>query len=104
MPGFVLHQGAQLICLHGGQALPTVVNPRVSVGGMPITTMAPPYTVVGCPLPPGGPPCVTAQWVVAALRVKAGGDAVLLFDSQAVTTPNGVPLVVLSTQTRVQGA
>jgi hypothetical protein len=103
MPGFLLHQGAQLTCLHGGQATPTAVNPRVKVNGMPITTMLPLYAVAGCPLPPAGPSCVTAQWVTAALRVKAAGDAVLLLDSQAVTTPNGVPLVVLSTQTRVQG-
>jgi hypothetical protein len=103
MPGFVLHQGAQVICQHGGQAMPTVVNPRVKVSGMPITTMLPLYSVVGCPQnPPVGPPCVTAQWTTASTKVRAGGDAVLLLDSQAITTPNGVPLVVLSTQTRVQ--
>jgi hypothetical protein len=103
MPGFVLHQGAQVICSHGGQATPIVPNPRVTVSGMQVTTMTPLYSIAGCPLPPAGPSCVTAQWVTGALRVQAGGDPVLLFDSQAITTPNGVPLVVLSTQTRVQG-
>jgi hypothetical protein len=28
---------------------------------------------------------------------------VLLFDSQAVCTPNGTPLVIMATQTRVTG-
>jgi hypothetical protein len=35
--------------------------------------------------------------------VKAGGVPVLLQDSQAITTPNGVPLNVLVTQFRVKG-
>jgi hypothetical protein len=48
-------------------------------------------------------PCVTAQWTVAALRVRADGVPVLLQDSQAVTVPNGVPLTVTVTQPRVKG-
>ena len=34
--GFVLHQGAVVLCMHGGQAQPTVPNPRVQVGGQPL--------------------------------------------------------------------
>jgi hypothetical protein len=63
------------------------------------------YTVAGCPFVSGSNPlpCVTASWTVAAVRVKAGGAPVLLQDSQAITTPNGVPLNVLVTQVRVKG-
>ena len=105
MPGFLLHVGATVICAHGGQAQPTVPNPRVRVGGQPVATQAAPYVVAGCPfVPPGGNgPCVTAQWVVAALRVRAGGQPVLLQDSQAICAPTGTPLNVLVTQVRVRG-
>ncbi len=102
MGGFFLHQGAQVICEHGGQATPIVPNPRVMVSGMPISTMKTMYAIAGCPLPPGSPPCVTAQWVTASLRVTAAGDPVVLVDSRAVTSPNGVGLKPLSTQTKVQ--
>ena len=105
MPGFVLHAGATVLCAHGGQALPTAPNPRVLVSGQPVTTQPAPYTVVGCPFvtPPGNGPCVTAQWVVGATRVFAGGQPVLLQSSVAVCAPTGTPLNVIVTQTRVTG-
>ena len=104
MPGFLLHVGATVLCSHGGQAQPTSPNPRVRVSGQPIVTQPAPYVVAGCPFAPVSPlPCVTATWVVAALRVRASGLPVLLQDSQAVTIPNGVPLNIISTQVRVKG-
>ena len=105
MPGYLLHQGATVICSHGGQAMPTAPNPRVKVSSQPIVTQPTMYTVAGCPFVTGSNPlpCVTASWVSAATRVKAGGVPVLLQDSQAITTPNGVPLNVLVTQFRVKG-
>ena len=103
MPGFVLHAGATVLCAHGGQALPTAPNPRVLVSGQPVTTQPVPYTVVGCPFvtPGGNGPCVTAQWVVGAVRVLAGGQPVLLQSSVALCAPTGTPLNVIATQTRV---
>lgn len=105
MPGFLLHVGATVLCAHGGQAQPTVSNPRVRVGGQPVVTQAAPYTVAGCPFNVGGSPspCVTAQWVTAALRVRAGGQPVLLQDSQATCAPNGTPVNIVMTQVRVRG-
>jgi hypothetical protein len=38
------------------------------------------------------------------MKVFAGGEPVLLLDSQAITAPNGVPLLITSTQTKVQGS
>jgi hypothetical protein len=69
-------------------------------------TQSAPYTVAGCPftVATGPLPCVTAQWVTGALRVKAGGVPVLLQDSQAVCAPNGTGVNVLVTQVRVKGA
>ena len=101
---FVLHVGATVLCAHGGQAMPTVPNPRVRVSGQPVTTQPSPYTVAGCAfVPPGGNgPCVTAQWVVGATRVRAGGQPLLLQSSQAICAPTGTPLNIVVTQTRVQ--
>lgn len=105
MPGFLLHVGATVMCSHGGQAQPTVPNPRVLVSGQPVVTQAAPYVVAGCAfVPPGGNgPCVTGQWVVGATRVFAGGQPVLVQTSQAICAPTGTPLVILVTQTRVTG-
>ncbi|PZO53773.1 MAG: hypothetical protein DCF15_12520, partial [Phormidesmis priestleyi] len=86
MPGFLLHAGATIVCAHGGQAQPSAPNPRVKVMGQPITTQIAPYTVAGCANPPPPAnigPCVMAQWVSAAVRVKALGQPVLLQDSRS---------------------
>jgi hypothetical protein len=105
MPGFLVHQGATVLCAHSGQAQPTLPNPRVSVGGMPIVTIAAPYVIAGCPfVPPGGNgPCVTGQWLVGATRVFASGQPVVLQSSASICTPTGTPMLVVVTQTRVIG-
>ena len=105
MPGFLLHVGASVQCAHGGQAMPTTPNPRVTVMGQPIVLMPNPYTVAACPFNVGGgpSPCVTAQWTTGATRITSNGVPVLLLDSQAVCAPNGTPLLIVSTQTKVTG-
>lgn len=107
MPGFVLHQGAQVLCSHAGQAQPTAPNPRVLLSGMPVVMISSPYVVAGCTMPPpiaGNGPCVSAQFTTAALRVQASGQPVLLFDSQSICAPTGTPLLIVGTQTRVMGS
>jgi hypothetical protein len=106
MPGFLLHAGATVACAHGGQAQPTMPNPRAMVSAMPTVTIAAPYVVAGCTLPPppsGNGPCLSAQWVSAALRVTSDGQPLLLLDSQAICAPTGTPLLVIATQVRVTG-
>lgn len=106
MPGTLLHVGATVLCAHGGQAQPTVPNPRVTVSGMPTVTMAAPYVVAGCAMPPptaGNGPCVTAQWITGATRITSNGQPLLLLDSQAICAPTGTPLAIVATQTRVTG-
>ena len=105
MPGYLLHLGATVMCAHGGQAQPTVTNPRVTVSGQPITTLPAPYVVAGCPFNVSGSPvpCVTGQWTTAAARVTSNGIPVLLLDSQATCIPNGTPLIISTTQVRVTG-
>ncbi len=105
MPGFVIQQGATVLCLHGGQAQATVPNPRVKVAGQPTLQQPNPWTVAGCPFTTGTTPmpCVTAQWIAAATRVTSGGMPLLLQDSQATCVPNGTGVNVVATQTRVKG-
>jgi uncharacterized Zn-binding protein involved in type VI secretion len=77
----------------------------VLVNGMPIVMQPAPYLVAGCPFNVSGAPspCVTAQWITAATRVTSNGMPVLLMDSQATCAPNGTPLLIVATQTRVIG-
>jgi hypothetical protein len=106
MPGFLLHVGAVVQCMHGGIAQPTVPNPRVKVMGQPIVTQSGPYMVAGCTFPPppaANGPCVSASWVMGALRVKSMGVPVLLQDSLAVCVPTGTGLLVSLVQPRVKG-
>jgi hypothetical protein len=104
MPGFILHSGAVVQCVHVGIAQPAVVNPRVTVSSQPIVTVTSTYTIANCTLPAissGAPPCATAQWTTAALRVTAMGQPLLLQDSQATCVPTGTPLLIITTQPRV---
>jgi hypothetical protein len=106
MPGFLLHVGATVLCSHGGQAQPTVPNPRVVVSGQPTVTLAPPYVVAGCTLPPppgANGPCVSGQWLTGTTRVLSNGQPLLVQSSQALCAPTGTPLVIVVTQSRVTG-
>jgi hypothetical protein len=95
--------GAVVMCAHGGQAIPTAPNPQVLVSGMPITTIAAPYVVAGCPFVPiaGNGPCVTAVWVVGAVQVMSNGQPVALMSGVSICAPTGTPLLPVSAQTLV---
>lgn len=102
MPGPILHLGATVMCMHAGPAQPLAPFPRVMVSGQPVVTQASPYAVTGCALTGTTvPPCVTAQWVTAALRVLAGGVPVLTQASQAVCVPTSTGLLPVVVQPRV---
>ncbi len=106
MPGFILHEGAVVLCSHGGQSEPMAPNPRVLVSGQPVVTQISPYTIAGCALPPppaANGPCVTAMWTVAATRVFVEGQPVLVSGGLATCVPTGTPLMVSFTQTQVSG-
>jgi hypothetical protein len=101
--GFLLHQGAVVMCLHGGQAMPTAPNPRVMVSGMPTATIATPWTIAGCPgVPSAVPPCVTGQWVVGTMRVLSNGQPLVVQSGVAITAPGGATLMPVTMQMRVQ--
>ena len=103
MPGPILHMGAVVTCAHGGQAMPTAPSPRVMVSAMPIATIAAPYAVAGCAFVPlvGNGPCVTAQWVVGAVRVVSMGQPVVIMSGVSICVPTGTPLIPVQAQPRV---
>jgi hypothetical protein len=105
MPGYFLDTSASVLCAHGGTAASTMPSPRVRVAGNPATVLSAPHTVSGCPFNVGGGPvpCAVAQWTAGATRVTSLGSPVLLQDSQATCVPNGTPVTVSVTQTRVKG-
>ena len=95
-----------MLCAHGGQAQATAPNPRVTVGGQPTATLAAPWTVAGCPMPPptaGNGPCVSAMFTTAATRLTSGGQPLLLADSQSLCAPTGTPLLPVAFQLRATG-
>ncbi|HWW59829.1 MAG TPA: hypothetical protein VN181_00550 [Thermoanaerobaculia bacterium] len=101
MPGPLVTVSTTVMCAHAGTAKPTVPNPRVTVNGQPTVAMTSPYVIAGCPFTTASPqPCVTAQFTMAATRVQSNGQPLLLVDSQAITVPNGVPLILIPEQAR----
>ena len=94
-----------MLCSHGGQAVPTVPNSRVLVSGMPTATIAAPYSVAGCALPPvAGGPCVTGMWIVGTTRITSNGQPLVIFTGVAQCIPTGTPLLPVSSQTRAIGS
>jgi hypothetical protein len=102
MPGFLIQQAATVMCVHGGQAMPLIPNPAITLDGMPSCLLPDPWIVAGCAgVPPAVPPCVTATWIVGTTRVTSFGQPLLVQSSQAVCVPTGTPLLPIVTQTRV---
>jgi hypothetical protein len=78
-----------------------------------VATIGDNYSVAGCPfqIPIGTgtkpQPCVSLRWIAPAVRVKVGGQPVVLQASSGICQsaeqiPQGPPTVV-STQMRVKG-
>jgi len=104
MPGMLVEATASIMCSHGGKATPTVVNARVTLGGVPSMTIAAPMTVAGCAFPPppaANGPCVTGQWLTGTTRVLSNGQPLVVQSSTSTCVPTGTPLVITVPQARV---
>jgi len=110
---FIVHVGATINCPHGGQIAPITTNTRVLVQGSPVVTKPDTFLVSGCPFQvpiPGGTkpqPCMTAEFLVPALRVFVNGNPVILKNSTGICKsaeqiPQGTPNTI-QTQIRVKG-
>lgn len=113
MPGYILTTSSSAICTHGAQVSIISTNTRVMAAGSPIAVLNDTYTVSGCPfqIPVGAgtkpQPCIKLQWIAPAVRVRVGGQPVILQTSSAICLsaeqiPQGPPTVVM-TQVRVKG-
>lgn len=101
--GYLVQQGATVICAHAGQAQPSTPAPRVSLAGSKAVALPSPWTVSGCSLPPqAGGPCATATWSVGTVRVKSMGQPLVIQGGTATCVPTGVPLTVTVAQVRVK--
>jgi hypothetical protein len=97
----VMTQSSTVMCPHGVPAQHVPSQVRVRAAGSPVLVLSDMGQVAGCPftLPNGTPsPCVTVQWLVAAVRVRAGGQFVLLQSSVGLSksgaqVPQGPPVV-----------
>lgn len=96
-------------CAHQAPARPGPGDPRVRLDGAPVVPASTVYTVTGCPQPPptaANGPCATSTppWSGTTLRVKAGGQALVLRESTVTCVPTGTPLRVSATQMRVRAS
>ncbi|GAC1499088.1 MAG: hypothetical protein NVS1B2_22600 [Vulcanimicrobiaceae bacterium] len=102
MPGYIVHQGATVLCSHAGLATPTALSPAVTVMGMPVVLQTGPYAVAGCTLAAiPSPPCVTGTFVVGSTAVTSYGQPVIVSLGTSICAPTLTPLLVLATQTLV---
>lgn len=104
MPGYLVQVGAQVFCSHGGQATPTVPNPRVMLSGAPSVLITSPYTIAGCAFPPpptANGPCVTGQMLSGTTRVLSLGQPLVVQSSSSVCAPTGTPMTIGVPQARV---
>ena len=105
MAGFLIQAGSTVLCSHGGQAMATAPNPRVTIDGQPTALLSAPWVVAGCPLvPPPLPPCVSAQWLTGTFRVTSNGEPLVVQSGVSISIPNGTPLIPVVMQVRVIAA
>jgi uncharacterized Zn-binding protein involved in type VI secretion len=102
MPMPVLHLGATVLCMHAGNAVPTMPFPRVTVSGQPVVQTTTPHVIAGCSLSTSsGPFCASGQWIVGATRVLAGGLPLAIVGGTAVCIATGTGMQAVASQTRV---
>jgi len=98
----VLHLGATVLCMHAGNAVPTMPFPRVTVSGQPAVQVTTPYAIAGCTQASVPAPfCATGQWVAGATRVLAGGLPLAIVGGTALCVATGTGMQAVASQTRV---
>jgi hypothetical protein len=112
MPGFLMHTGVIMQCMHQGPAQLTATQPRVFVNGLPVALLADPITVKGCIFTIPGPkpqPCVLVKWMMPSTRVTINGSPAMVLPTpgmgpgvcqSAEQIPQGAPVITF-VQTRV---
>ena len=102
MPGFLVHEGAMVMCSHAGVATPTALSPAVTVMGMPVVLQTAPYLIAGCgQLPLSLPACVSGTFTTASTAVTSFGQPVIVSLGASTCQLTLTPMLVVSTQTAV---
>lgn len=95
----VITSQTPVMCGHAGTATHVPGQVRARAAGSPIATASDQHPVAGCALTvTTTPPCVVLMWTVPAVRVRAGGQPVLVQTSLPIATGPGV---VMPGQVRV---
>ena len=97
----ILTRGSQVLCPHGGSATLTTANAKVGAAGGKALVESDVHTVSGCAFMIGTKPspCLQIRWSAGAVKLKAGGTAVLLESSAGTcyspeSAPQGMAMVV----------
>ena len=111
MPGNVLTANSTVQCTHGGSAVLTTANTKVTVDGAPALLESDVHSVAGCPfqIPVGvgtkPSPCIKIEWSGGAVQMKVNGTGVLTQSSVGkCSSPEGAVqgvAMVANTQMKV---
>jgi hypothetical protein len=105
----ILDETCTILCPHGGTATVVSTDTQASINGPMVLLQTDAMIIAGCVFNVLGvpSPCVTIQWVVAALQVTVNGIPVLNESSvglclNALGVPQG-PAIVIADQMQVLG-
>lgn len=100
MPGQILTTMSQIKCMHGGTAILTTANTKLTVDNAPALLETDVPLVVGCPftIGPKYSPCVRIEWTAGAAMMNTNGTKVLIRSSvgkciSVEGAPQGVAIV-----------
>jgi hypothetical protein len=95
-------------CPHGGQAVLTTANSKVSAERATVLLESDVHTITGCPFTVGSSPspCVRIDWSGGATKAQVNGTAVLLKTSigQCLNAPGGVQGVAVIVNTQMKAS
>jgi hypothetical protein len=109
MSGNHLTTASTIMCSHGGRALLTTANMRVSANGSNVLLESDVHAIVGCPFTVGNKysPCVRIEWTAGTSRVFINGTKTLVVTSigQCFNAEGGIQGVatIVNTQQRASG-
>lgn len=87
MPGNILTISSTVMCMHGGSAILTTANSKVSVDNAPALLESDVHSVAGCPfqIPIGTgtkpSPCIRIEWSAGSTQMQVNGVGVLVQSS-----------------------
>lgn len=104
----LLTTSSTIQCPHGGQAVLTTANGRVSADRARVLLESDVHTITGCPFTVGSSPspCVRIDWSGGASKARVNGTAVLHKTSigQCLNAPGGVQGVAVIVNTQMKAS